>query len=572
MDTLSPHLLQELVATPHSIILYHRLDGIVCYVSSASQAMLGRPASDFVGHPLINSVHPEDRKKLENSYEQAQQGIPPAEQLLVRVADSTGRWVWLELSTTLVKEISQAEDGIPVLQSIGRNVTTWVERENRLSQAHNQLVYQNESSKGELRQLVLFERLLRFITDKILASFDEGQLCQSVVKQLTQEMGLLRCIIGLLNTEEDAYHIHSEWGVDLPFRLERLSDSDFDLLLHSKQQEIRTYTTQHPVHDWCSVLVAPIFTDEIYLGFIKLVRQGQQNFVDTELNFAQQVAGQCAIGILQARLFRQTQDQVIKLQEMSQIKDDFIHMVSHELRTPLSNMKMALTLLEVHKNNPDKQIVYMDSLKNSWQQEVNLVNELLELQALDTGNRTLNLVEIDLPETLPALIEPIYLRCAEREQFLSHQWDPSVGTITTDRALLERILLELLNNACKYTPPQGSITLLITTEADHIHFQITNTGVTIPPDEIPKLFDKFHRIARLDTHQQGGTGLGLALAKKACELLQGEIEVTSQDKITCFAVRLPVLIDIPTAPDHTSGGGLEDIYTRNQKRQDRMAE
>ncbi|MGF1575688.1 MAG: sensor histidine kinase [Cyanophyceae cyanobacterium] len=147
-----------------------------------------------------------------------------------------------------------------------------------------------------------------------------------------------------------------------------------------------------------------------------------------------------------------------------------------------------------------------------------------------------------------------------------------MGTITTDRALLERILLELLNNACKYTPPQGSITLLITTEADQIHFQITNTGVTIPPDEIPKLFDKFHRIARLDTYQQGGTGLGLALVKKACELLQGEIEVENQDKITRFAVRLPVSMIIPAAKPPESDRALEDRYTRNQKRQDRMAD
>ncbi|MEN9205252.1 MAG: ATP-binding protein, partial [Thermostichales cyanobacterium DRC_bins_46] len=144
-----------------------------------------------------------------------------------------------------------------------------------------------------------------------------------------------------------------------------------------------------------------------------------------------------------------------------------------------------------------------------------------------------------VPEWLQSILPAFELRCQEREQTLTTTINLEQPVITTDPGLLERIVLELLNNACKYTPPRENISLEVSSSQDQIQFRVSNTGVTIPPDQLDKIFEKFHRISSLDRYQQGGTGLGLALAQKAIAMLGGQIHVASADNQTTFRVILP---------------------------------
>ena len=122
---------------------------------------------------------------------------------------------------------------------------------------------------------------------------------------------------------------------------------------------------------------------------------------------------------------------------------------------------------------------------------------------------------------------------------------PTLPMLTTDSFCLSRILIELINNACKYTSAQETIAIAAYAEADTLSISITNSGVEIPDEQLDLIFDKFYRIAENDPWQYGGTGLGLALVKKLVEHLQGKIEVKSENKLTCFVVTLPLLLEIP---------------------------
>ena len=104
---------------------------------------------------------------------------------------------------------------------------------------------------------------------------------------------------------------------------------------------------------------------------------------------------------------------------------------------------------------------------------------------------------------------------------------------------MRRILAELLNNACKYTPPGESIHLKVIAELGQFQLQVSNTGVEIPVQELPRIFDKFYRIPRGDRWEQGGAGLGLALVKGLVNRLAGSIRVESEARRTCFTVELP---------------------------------
>ncbi|MEM9980617.1 MAG: ATP-binding protein, partial [Cyanobacteria bacterium P01_D01_bin.2] len=144
------------------------------------------------------------------------------------------------------------------------------------------------------------------------------------------------------------------------------------------------------------------------------------------------------------------------------------------------------------------------------------------------------------PDWLATIVNGFHARAKNREQELNLVIAPDASKIVSDMASLERVLAELLNNACKYTPPGGRITLDVSRQVqDHVRFKLCNTGVEIPESELPRIFDKFYRVPSADPWKQGGTGLGLALVQRLLIHLKSAIQVSSGNGQTCFSFDLP---------------------------------
>jgi signal transduction histidine kinase len=240
----------------------------------------------------------------------------------------------------------------------------------------------------------------------------------------------------------------------------------------------------------------------------------------------------------------------------------------------MSNIKMATQMLEVtlfsQPNNgmnasqeasvshPDlvswqKVSRYFQILKDEGEREIKLINNLLDLSRLDSGREPLFLSTMHLKVWVPYLAEPFIERTKAQQQTLLISIDPDLPPLTTDFSYLERILSELLHNACKYTPSGETLTVLartVTAVADQpgsrpfagdrtIELSVTNSGVEIPAIECDRVFDKFYRIPHNDPWKHGGTGLGLALVKKLVERLEGTIWVESANRQTSFVMRFP---------------------------------
>jgi signal transduction histidine kinase len=281
--------------------------------------------------------------------------------------------------------------------------------------------------------------------------------------------------------------------------------------------------------------------------------------------------------------------QMEEIQHIAQLKDDFLSMVSHELRTPLANMKMAIQMLEIMLNqqgflipeqNPNAQRTtrYLEILRSQCTQELNLVNDLLNLQQLNADAYSLVPALVYLQDWIPTLVEHFQERMQENGLRLALQL-ADVPPIQTDEASLSRILRELLNNACKYTPAGETITVGVypatvgaaselTAELEldrpstfepgsetvpscptvtelqppnhRIVIQVSNTGVEITARELASIFDQFYRIPHSDFRNSGGTGLGLALTRKLVNYLGGSIRVESYAQQTNFFVELPL--------------------------------
>lgn len=254
----------------------------------------------------------------------------------------------------------------------------------------------------------------------------------------------------------------------------------------------------------------------------------------------------------------QLESQMAELQEINQIKDDFLNTVSHELRTPLTNIKMAIRMLEltldqrdnsalVSESDSNPTVRYLKILRDQCDRQASLVNDLLDLQRLNANAYTIDLSTIYLQRFLPEIVENFQARAQAQQQTLQVDVAPDLPPVITDATGLSRVITELVNNAIKYTPANERITVTVQlleqtppSSTPIVQFQIANSGIEIPPTELPRIFDQFYRVLNADRWRQGGTGLGLTLIKKLVNHLGGSIHVTSDAQQTCFTVELPV--------------------------------
>jgi signal transduction histidine kinase len=179
---------------------------------------------------------------------------------------------------------------------------------------------------------------------------------------------------------------------------------------------------------------------------------------------------------------------------------------------------------------------YFGILKRECNREINLVNDMLDLSRLESNKQQLDLAPVNLKSLLTSIIEPFFVRVLECNQKLYVEIPESLPPFVSDQKSLERILMELLNNACKYTPQGEIITITVSTGEGGFSFRVSNTGVEIPRHEQEQIFEKFYRIPNNDPWQHGGTGLGLALVKQLVVRLGGTIKVESMNLQTAFTV------------------------------------
>jgi len=232
-------------------------------------------------------------------------------------------------------------------------------------------------------------------------------------------------------------------------------------------------------------------------------------------------------------------------------KDEFLATVSHELRTPLTNIRMAIQMLKI-ATQPSQRDNYMRILESECMREIHLINDLLDLQKLQDKASFLQWVPLQLQHWLPSIVEPFVERATTRKQVLKLVIAPDLPVLMSDLASLERIMAELLNNACKYTSLGGEITVTVNFRAsnspssstNYIKLAVSNSCPKISSSELDRVFEKFYRIPSDTPWTQGGTGLGLALVAKLVERLGGEIRAESQMNQVSFIVTLPAQSEI----------------------------
>lgn len=213
---------------------------------------------------------------------------------------------------------------------------------------------------------------------------------------------------------------------------------------------------------------------------------------------------------------------------------------SHELRTPLTVMRGEIELALRNPKTPEE---YRQVLESSMEEIIrmsSIIENLLTLAKADQGTYEVNLSEVNLGSLAQELYDDGEVLAEGKHIQVTLAKNEPI-TIVGDKVRLRQLFLNLIDNAIKYTPKGGAVTLSVERQNGSAVVQVADTGIGIPPEDISKVFDRFYRVDKARSREIGGTGLGLSIAKWIAELHRGKISVSSEvDKGSVFTVELPI--------------------------------
>lgn len=242
---------------------------------------------------------------------------------------------------------------------------------------------------------------------------------------------------------------------------------------------------------------------------------------------------------------RRAQEEILaanqRLKDLDQLKTDFINTVSHELRTPLTSMRWSTeSLSELVSQNDETVSKLLRILRDDNHRLANMIEELLGFARLDAGKLLLNLSTIDLSQVLNDARDEIAPLAQQKNITLSPINTLEALTLRADPEQIHRVVINLLDNAIKYTPQNGHVSITHSHTNQEATFSISDTGIGISEQDQAQIFDKFYRTDQSDVQKERGTGLGLSIVKGIIEAHKGTVSVKSQiGQGTTFQVVLP---------------------------------
>lgn len=228
---------------------------------------------------------------------------------------------------------------------------------------------------------------------------------------------------------------------------------------------------------------------------------------------------------------------------LENMRKEFVANVSHELRTPLTSIKSyAETLLDGALDDREAAERFLGVINSEADRMTRLVKDLLQLSRLDNQQLKWNFEEISLVQLVKSSVERMEMEAETKRQTLDCYVLGDIPLIEADYGRLEQVVFNLIGNALKYTPEEGKITVYVGKIVNDVYFKVTDNGIGIPENDLPRIFERFYRVDKARSREMGGTGLGLAIAKEIVEAHGGAITITSQAGLgTEVYVRLPII-------------------------------
>lgn len=232
-----------------------------------------------------------------------------------------------------------------------------------------------------------------------------------------------------------------------------------------------------------------------------------------------------------------------KLLQANKMKNEFIRIASHQLRTPLASLRWSLDLLTqgtVGKPTAE-QVEYLQIIKESNQRMIKLVNDLLDVTKIEMGSLTIELKPVDLKSVIEKVVEELKVLARANNIAVDVDIDADLPMVLSDQDKIKMVITNLLDNAIKYTKGPGKISIGAGRDDSFVKVFVKDTGVGIPKEQQPFIFQKFFRSDNVMKHQTVGSGLGLFIVKAIVDSNKGQIWFESgENKGTTFFFKIPI--------------------------------
>jgi signal transduction histidine kinase len=233
---------------------------------------------------------------------------------------------------------------------------------------------------------------------------------------------------------------------------------------------------------------------------------------------------------------------VTHFKELDSMKSDFVATVSHDLRSPLTLMRGYATMLDSAGELNEQQQGYIKKIITGVENMSRLVNNLLDLGRIEIGVG-LQVEQVTVLDVIERVTSALQLQAMQKNIRLDIEFAKDMpNVVEADQALLHQAVYNLVENGIKYTPENGSVLIRTISEPNHLIFAIKDSGIGIPPEDLPHLFEKFYRGKQREARLQPGSGLGLAIVHSIAENHRGRVWVDSEvGKGSTFYLQIPLV-------------------------------
>ncbi|HJH29925.1 MAG TPA: response regulator [Methanosarcinaceae archaeon] len=385
-------------------------------------------------------------------------------------------------------------------------------------------------------------------------SFDRKELLQVVLREMTAFIGVACGSAYLIDENAGGAILWAHQGLPAEFvgkvRCLPIDDPSVVAVLESK----RYIVSQKPLlcnkyaietekeNNIENIIIFSLRSHEKVIGFINLVLPSDRELSDDDIRVLESVGNEVGIAVENVRLFDETKKAYDELKSLDKMKNDFISNVSHELKTPLVLIKGYGELMFDEKLGAlnEKQKEAMGIVSRNSEQLSHLIDSLIYLTVEKAKKIELTLVPIQIVDVIKHASLNIHPIIEKKGLTITTDIPDELPKVSGDVDKLTEVIINLIDNAIKFTLAGGKITIAACKESENVHITVKDTGVGIPNDAISKLFDRFYQADASTTRRYGGTGLGLHIAKSIVEMHKGKIWVESEEGVgTTFHILLP---------------------------------
>jgi signal transduction histidine kinase/CheY-like chemotaxis protein len=297
---------------------------------------------------------------------------------------------------------------------------------------------------------------------------------------------------------------------------------------------------------FCSLMTVPLKLQDRLLGSLTVCfAESRRHHSIEDLRLAEELARRAAVAVENARLYRTSREATLRAEEASRSREEFLSVVSHELRTPLNAIIGWTNILTTREGDRELLGKGLRAIDRNARAQVRIIGDILDVSRIATGKLRLSLHPVDLAPVLRGAVDAVRLAAEAKKVALalalSSACEAQSIAVLGDPERLHQVALNLLTNAIKFTPSGGQVTLTVEVDATGVLFSVSDTGIGISPEVLPRVFDRFWQADSSATRAQGGLGLGLALVRYIVEMHGGSVRGESEGpgKGATFVVRLP---------------------------------